>query len=270
MIRLSRQRLTFALVVAELIPLALAAQNLPALLRSAGVPMYDVEIVAEIPHSTESFTQGLVFHAGVLYESTGQYGESLLLRMNAATGEVLKSESLDASLFGEGLALCAGELFQLTWQEKTLLVYDPATFERKRSLSFEGEGWGLTAGEHGLIMSDGGGDLYFRRPDDFALDSTLTVTLASRLVKGLNELEYARGKVYANVLGLDYILEIDLASGVVTAVIDARSLRERVGLELMGSPLNGIAYDSARGEFFLTGKLWPTVFRVRLVRSFGG
>lgn len=237
--------------------------------RAHNVPIYDVEITAEIPHDSGSFTQGLLYFGGVLYESTGLYGKSTVRKLDPATGEVLQSVALDPDLFGEGIAYSRGELVQLTWLESVALVWSLPDLARTKSYRCHGEGWGLTADERSFIMSNGSPWLYRRDFDDFSLVDSVPVTIAGRRVNGLNELEYAAGRVYANFLGLDCIAEINPATGVITAVVDASALRDLVSGDAFQTPLNGVAYDPASREFFLTGKLWPKMFRVRFITSFG-
>jgi len=237
--------------------------------RAHNIPVYEVEIIGEIPHSTASFTQGLLYLAGSLYESTGLYGESTVRKINPATGEVLQSVALDSDLFGEGLAYYEGQLVQLTWLENVAMVWSLPEIARTRNYRYNGEGWGLAADENSFIMSNGSPWLYRRAFENFSLMDSVPVTIAGRRASGLNELEYADGHVYANFLGLDCIAEIDPATGVITGVVDAAALRDLVPGDPTGTPLNGIAYDSASGEFFLTGKLWPKIFRARFVTSFG-
>jgi len=245
------------------------AAGLADFARAHNVPVYEVEITGEIPHSTENFTQGLLYQGGALYESTGLYGKSTVRKLDPATGEVLQSVALDSDLFGEGIAYSQGELVQLTWLENVGLVWSLPELARTKNYRYHGEGWGLTADEHSFIMSNGSPWLYRRDFEDFSLLDSVAVTIAGRRVSGLNELEYAVGRVYANFLGLDDIAEIDPATGSVTAVVDAAALRDLVPGDPVNTPLNGIAYDSASGEFFLTGKLWPKIFRARFVTSFG-
>ena len=244
-------------------------QDFATFARNNSIPVYELEIVSTIPHSTDSYTQGLVYENGILYESTGLYGQSTLQKLDATTGEVLASRPLAPDLFAEGLTSCHDELFQITWQERTALVYSRETLDLVRTLAYDGEGWGLTSNGDRLIMSDGSYLLYFRDPSDLSLLDTVAVTLAGRRPRGINELEFAHGHVYANVLGSDEILEIDPESGSVTGVVDAASLRDQIAATLLEKPLNGIAYDAASGDFFLTGKLWPAIYRVRFVRSMG-
>ena len=247
----------------------IAAAGFADYARTHNVPVYEVEVAAEIPHSTQSFTQGLLYLDGVLYESTGLYGQSTLRKLDPATGQVLQSVALDSDLFGEGLAYYEGELVQLTWLENVALVWSLPEMVRTKSHRYDGEGWGLTADEQSFIMSNGSPWLFRRAFEDFSLTDSVAVTIAGQRVNGLNELEYAAGRVYANFLGLDYIAEIDPATGFITGVVDARALRDLVPGDVFNTPMNGIAYDSASREFFLTGKLWPRIFRARLVTSFG-
>jgi glutamine cyclotransferase len=245
------------------------AAGLADFARAHNVPVYEVEITGEIPHSTESFTQGLLYQGGALYESTGLYGKSTVRKLDPATGEVLQSVALDSDLFGEGLAYYEGQLVQLTWLENVALVWSLSELARTKNYRYHGEGWGLTTDKKSFIMSNGSPWLYRRAFADFSLVDSVAVIIAGRRVSGLNELECAAGRVYANFLGLDDIAEIDPATGLITGVVDAVALRDVVPGEPVNTPLNGIAYDSASGEFFLTGKLWPKIFRARFVTSFG-
>ena len=239
------------------------------LVRASGLPISQVEIISQIPHDTASFTQGLIYDRGVLFESTGLYGQSSVRKINPSTGEILKTVGLDSTFFGEGLTLCEGKLFQITWREQTALIYRPDRLESIGMFRYDTEGWGLTADGKRLIMTDGTSTLYFRNPTDFSRMSEVTVTLAGRPIQYLNELEFVNGLVYANILNEDYIVEIDPTSGQVTGVVDARSLRDVMpGLDPQ-YPLNGIAYDHTSGDFYLTGKLWPFIFRVHFVRNLG-
>lgn len=239
------------------------------LVHASKVPLYQVEVVGQIPHNPQSFTQGLLYSAGVLYESTGLYGSSSLQKINPVSGDTLKVIPLDSALFGEGLTLCDGALVQLTWREETALKYQLDNLEPAGEWRYETEGWGLTTDGKRLIMTDGTAAMYFRSPKDFSLQERITVTLVGQPVRFLNELEYANGKVYANVLSQDYIVEIDPVGGAITGVIDAHDLRDLMpGLDPT-NPLNGIAFDSTTGDFYVTGKLWPTIFRVRFVRNLG-
>ncbi|MDX1973801.1 MAG: glutaminyl-peptide cyclotransferase, partial [Candidatus Sumerlaeia bacterium] len=215
------------------------------------------------PRDTLSFTQGLELYNGILYESGGLYGESLLRTVNPNTAEVIQTIPLEATYFAEGLTILDGRLFQLTWKEETAFVYDAATLAFQEEFPYEGEGWGLTNDGKALIMSNGSAELTFRNPETFQAFRTVTVTYNGKPVLGLNELEYARDHVYANVLGEDAILKIAPGSGRVVQVIEATALRpksQRTPLQV----LNGIAYDSATDRFLLTGKQWPALFEVEM------
>jgi glutamine cyclotransferase len=230
-----------------------------------------VRVVARHPHDPDAFTQGLLLHQGELYESTGQYGESSLRRVELETGRVLAERALPAEWFGEGLARVPGEgaegdrLIQLTWQEGVAPVWRLDDLERAGEHRYGGEGWGLCHDAKGrLVMSDGSARLTFRDPRTFAETGAVTVTLEGRPVSLLNELECVGDRVLANVLGSDSLVEIDSATGRVTALIDASGLltpAERAATDV----LNGIAHDPADGTLLLTGKLWPWLFRVEVV-----
>jgi glutamine cyclotransferase len=222
-----------------------------------------------MPHNPLSFTQGLFFHDGVLYESIGQYGESSLQTLDPKTGEALRVIPLDPALFGEGLSLCDDKIVQLTWREGVAMIYNLSDLAIVGSWRYETEGWGLTTDDRRLIMSDGSPFLYYRSTTDFSLDTKLPVTIAGQPVQWLNELEFVKGRVYANILSEDYIVVIDPTTGNVVEAVDARILREKIPPKFPPDPLNGIAYDSTSGDFFLTGKLWPSIFRVRFVKNIG-
>lgn len=226
------------------------------------VQQLSVKILAVYPHDTSSFTQGLVRDGGCLYESTGERGHSKLRQVRLADGKVIQNRDLEARYFGEGLALAEGKLIQLTWTSGVAFVWNPDTFEPEGQFTYSGQGWGLTFDGTWLIMSDGSSELTLRDPKSFAVWRRLPVTLYGRPVENLNELEYAKGEVYANVWQSTQIMRIDPSSGHVTAVIDASSLPYRP--RIPGSDvLNGIAFDPQKGTFLLTGKLWPKIFEVR-------
>lgn len=231
-----------------------------------GVQQLRVQVVNSFPHDRASYTQGLVYAEGKLYESAGQYGQSSLRRVDLDSGRVEKLVPLPASVFAEGLARVGDELIQLSWKEERAFVWRLATFEPVREHSYRGEGWGLTLDPVGqrLVMSSGSSRLEFRDPKTFAVTGSVDVTRHGVPVANLNELEWWDGQVYANIWQTDLIVRINPASGAVTAVIEATDLLtrdERVGAEV----LNGIAVVPERGTFFITGKLWPRLFEVRFV-----
>ncbi|RPH93911.1 glutaminyl-peptide cyclotransferase [candidate division KSB1 bacterium] len=236
--------------------------------RTAELPVYTLEIVSELPHDTAAYTQGLVYHNGFLYESTGLYKQSSLRKLDAQSGEIVQTVSLDDNLFGEGLALCNGELIQLTWQENLALVYRLGDLARVKTIPFDGEGWGLAADGDRLYMTDGSSLLQLREPVDFSLQSRMKMKIADYEMNAVNELEFAWNGLWGNLLGLDYIAQIDPADGQVLAVVDASMLRTLAGGNATEQPMNGIACEPASNEFFLTGKLWPKIFRVRFIKDF--
>jgi glutaminyl-peptide cyclotransferase len=222
------------------------------------------EVVETYPHDRGAFTQGLVFDNGRLLESTGLVGQSSLREVELATGRVVRRADVPRPIFAEGLALVGGELIQLTWQSQQALRYDRRTFARKGEFTYTGEGWGLCFDGRHLVMSNGSAELSLRRPADFGVARTVTVTMDGRPLRDLNELECVDGAVYANVWQRDLIVRIDPGSGRVTARIDVPpllSVLERQNVDV----LNGIAYDPTSKTFLITGKLWPKVFRVKFV-----
>ena len=219
-------------------------------------------VIASFPHDITSFTEGLVYDRGVLFESTGLYGESKLRKIDLASGRVLAQVRLTDAYFGEGLALLGGELFQLTYKEGRCFVYDAATLERKRELTYAGEGWGLTTDGTRLVMSDGSSTLTFRDPRAFEVERRIIVTGAAGPVLNVNELEWVRGTILANVWGTNTIIRIDPASGRVVEATDLGYLPEPRRGATEDDVLNGIAYDAAGDRLFVTGKRWSHVFQV--------
>jgi glutamine cyclotransferase len=226
--------------------------------------MLKLRVLRELPHDPSAFTQGLLLHQGQLYESTGQYGQSSLRRWSQETGEVQQRVKLGPGLFGEGLALVEDRLIQLTWRRGQALVYDLASLRKISSFEYAGEGWGLTFDGAALVMSDGSDTLTFRDPESFRPLRHMRVRLQGRPLRNLNELEWAKGSVYANIWMEDWIARIDPATGEVTGVIDASGLLTAAE-QAKADVLNGIAYDQESGRFVITGKLWPKAFEVELV-----
>jgi len=228
-----------------------------------------VKVLRTFPHDRQAFTQGLVYHEGRVYESTGLVGKSSLRRVEFETGRVEKVVPIDGPYFGEGLARLGSELVQLTWQNGRAFVWSLDGFARLREHEYQGEGWGLCADGKRLVMSDGSDRLTFRDPGNFSVSGSVTVTRGGSPVRQLNELECAAGLVYANLWGSDTIARIDPASGEVTGWIDAGGLlspAERNGADV----LNGIAYVPERNTFLITGKLWPRLFEVEFVPTSPG
>ncbi len=227
------------------------------------VQYYTVHIIRTLPHSTRSFTQGLVYHDGTLYESTGLYGQSSLQKIDIATGAIQKFLPV-ADVFAEGLARWNDRLIQLTWKSKTAFIYARADFSLIGLFEYDTEGWGLTADEQHLIMSNGTDVIFFRNPDSFEIERRLSVTYEGRPLQRLNELEYIDGFIYANVWYEDVIVQIEPQQGEVIGVIDATPLLKMLPPLSGDHVLNGIAYNEETKSLYLTGKNWPALFEVTL------
>mgnify|MGYP001820302048 CR=1 FL=1 len=224
------------------------------------------EIVASYPHDTNAFTQGLVMHEGRLFEGTGQYGASTLREVSLETGEIVRSSRLSRAYFGEGITIMGDRVFQLTWRSGIGAVYDLASFEVDSTFRYTGEGWGLTHDSTHLILSDGTATLRFLDPTSFEVMRELEVTGPDGPVHRLNELEYVRGEIWANVWYEDFIVRIDPETGAVAGVIDLSGiypaqLRDREEVA------NGIAFDTDNERIYVTGKNWPQLYEIRLVSA---
>jgi glutaminyl-peptide cyclotransferase len=226
-------------------------------------PVHGYKVVATFPHDTSSFTQGLVFADGQMYESTGLEGESTLRRVDITTGQTLQRVDVPAQYFAEGLALVGDELLQLTWKNQLGFVYDKATFKPKRTFSYKTEGWGIAYdGVSQLVMSDGSDTLTFLDPTTFAATKTLRVREAGRAIGNLNELEFIEGEIWANVWMTDRIARISPNTGEVNAWIDLSTLYPESQRLPPADVLNGIAYDRATRRIFITGKKWPRLYQI--------
>lgn len=221
-----------------------------------------VQVVRAYPHDARAYTQGLVFENGFLYEGTGKYGESTLRKVELQTGRVVQSHSLDRRHFGEGIAIVGNQIVQLTWRSHVGIVYDKATFKEVRRFQYEGEGWGITYDGTHLVMSDGSSTLRFLDPKTFKEVRRILVQHQGRRLGQLNELEYVRGEILANVWYKDYIARILPETGRVVGWIDLRQLyprrRDREAV------MNGIAYDAENDRLFVTGKRWPRLYEIRV------
>ena len=230
-------------------------------------PVHGYAVVRDYPHDRAAFTQGLAFDdEGALYESTGQRGQSSLRRVELNSGTVLRRFDLPPSLFGEGITVFDDRIIQLTWQAGRAFVYDRTSFDLLQEFAYPSEGWGLTHDGRHLIMSDGTATLYFLNPDTFSEATRLTVRDHRGPVIRLNELEYARGAILANVWQTDRIARIDPRTGHVTGWIDLAGLLQPSDRGQPVDVLNGIAYDPRADRLFVTGKWWPRLFEITLTQ----
>lgn len=221
-------------------------------------------IIHTYPHNRDAFTQGLVFDKGVLYEGTGQETGSTLREVELETGKVLRQLNLDASLFGEGIALYHDRIYQVTWKNKIGFVYNKSDFKLLNKIYYPTEGWGLTTINDKIVMSDGTNILYFFEPEMFTVISKIEVYDNEKKVDQLNELEYIDGEIWANIWMTDLIARIDPVSGKVLAYINLKNLLPPSDRDAETDVLNGIAYDSSSRRVFVTGKKWPKLFEIAI------
>lgn len=246
---------------------ALATLLLVAGAAHAALPVYGFFVKNSYPHDAEAFTQGLLYHDGVLYESTGLQGRSSLRKVALTTGKVLQKTEIGHEFFGEGIALVNGEVDWLTWQNQIGFVYDLKSFKEKRRFPYKGEGWGLTSDAHHVYQSDGTDEIRVLDPKTLAEQKRIKVTAEGKPVNMLNELEMVNGELFANIWGADVIARIDPSTGRVVGWIDLTGLLPDA--KRGGNPdavLNGIAWDEKGKRLFVTGKLWPTLFEIELIR----
>lgn len=241
----------------------------PLDVQGGGVAHYTYRIVNTYPHDSQSYTQGLIFRDGFFYESAGRYGVSSLRKVKPETGVVLQRVPVEARHFAEGLTEWKGKLIQLTWETNTALVYDMATLKFERTFTYSWPGWGLTHDGTSLILSDGTDTLHFLNPDTFRETRSLRVKDGNTPVRNLNELEFVRGEIYANVYQTERIARISPTSGAVLGWIDMTGLLRpgEVQNQETDAVLNGIAYDATADRLFVTGKLWPRLFEIKLERK---
>lgn len=224
------------------------------------------------PHDTAAFTQGLEIYKGQMLESTGLDGHSSLRKVSEKTGKVSVLKKLDDELFGEGITVLRDTLYQLTWQNHVVLVYDPISFKIIRKMEWRSEGWGITTDGKHLIISDGSDKLYFTRPSDLKVEKIISVSDNYGPLNNINELEYINNTIYANRLDFDHIIRIDPSNGHVTGRMDLRDILKKysktdisyIETNLNGAVLNGIAWDSTSKKMYVTGKLWPLLFELQV------
>ncbi|GHT12880.1 glutaminyl-peptide cyclotransferase [Bacteroidia bacterium] len=226
---------------------------------------YTYNVVHAYPHDDRAYTQGLEFHNGTLYESTGVYGQSALRKVALETGRVVANQSLAGKYFGEGLTLLNGLLYQLTWQEGLCFVYDAATLRPLHQVRYTGEGWGLANDGSRLIMSDGSHIIRFLSPQNFSEEKRITIYNSTGYVNMLNELEMVEGELWANIYGSSLVARIDTASGAVLGMIDLTGILPPAQRTSRTDVLNGIAYDAVGKRIFVTGKNWSRLFEIKVI-----
>src|SRR5580704_7600958 len=240
-----------------------SAALLLAAVATAATPEYGYQVVHVYPHDPNAFTQGLEYRGGFLYEGTGLEGRSSLRKVKLETGEVLQQVNLPGQYFGEGITVFNQQIFELTWKAQVGFVYDQNNLRNLRSFGYPGEGWGLANDGVQIYMSDGSAQIRIWDPASLREQKRLTVHDGARQIERLNELEWVSGEIYANVWQTDRIARISPADGRVTGWIDLAGIlpaQDRAGVDV----LNGIAYDSLGGRLFVTGKLWPKLFEIKL------
>ncbi len=248
-----------------LAPLSAAADGPSA---ASSIPTYTYQVVHVYPHDPDAFIQGLFYLNGFLYESTGLNGQSSVRKVRLETGEVVRKVDISSEYFGEGLTYWENQLINLTWTSHVGFVFGLNSFELERRFSYAGEGWGITRNARALIMSDGTSELRFLDPRTLEEEHRIRVTANGADVDRLNELEWVKGQIFANIWQTDWIARIDPTTGHVVGWIDLTGLLP-VSDRMRGHPdvLNGIAYDAAADRLFVTGKLWPKLFEIRLHRK---
>ncbi|HEX3822006.1 MAG TPA: glutaminyl-peptide cyclotransferase [Candidatus Sulfotelmatobacter sp.] len=243
--------------------LAAAQSSRPS--RPRSTPEYTFEVVNRFPHDANAFTQGFAYHGGYFYEGTGRNGKSSLRQIKPETGEIVRKVDLAPEFFGEGITILGSEIFQLTWQSHTGFVYDLNSFQKLRSFQYDGEGWGLATDGHHLFLSDGSSEIRVLDPATASVRRRIKVRDEKTAVEQLNELEFVEGELYANVWHSDRIARISPRTGEVMGWINISGLPGPFYHLEAEAVLNGIAYDPEHKRLFVTGKLWPAIFEIRVV-----
>ena len=253
--------------IAVLATAALVAGSVVPSAHAGGIPVYHYKVVHTYPHDTGAFTEGLFYEDGYFYESTGEVGTSVVRKVRLDTGEVEQQVDTPAGYFGEGIIDTGTKLVQLTWREGVAFVYDKATLHLVGGFRYPGEGWALTRDATHIYMSDGTPTIRILDPASFERTGSINVTADGVPLQQINEVEWVKGQIYANVWQTDRIARIDPKTGHVVGWIDLKGLMDtsRLG-DLSNDVLNGIAYDAAHDRLFVTGKHWPSVFEIRIVR----
>ncbi len=254
-------------LITTLVVVGAAVGIAAALPRAAVLPVDTVRVVASYPHDPQAFSQGLVIADGILYEGTGTFGASSLRQVDLKTGRVERIVPLGQEYFGEGIALLGDKIFQLTWKNRLAIVYDRETLAPTSSFRYSGEGWGLTTDGKELILSDGTSYLRFLSAETFEVLRRVQVRTARGPVDQLNELEYVDGEIYANIWYSDRIARISPKTGAVLGWIDLSTLYPLSQRPSREHVLNGIAYDATSKHLYVTGKNWPRLYQVEVVKA---
>jgi len=254
------------LLMTGILYINLYAGDLPTVQNNT-IPEYTYLILKRIPHDYQAYTQGLVFDHDYLYESTGRHGQSSLRKVDPDNGAILTIHKLPQEFFGEGITIYKDKIYQLTWQEFTGFVYDRETFLVMEEFFYNTEGWGITQDGTHLIISDGTAFLYFLDPQNYEVLKTVEVKDNEGPVKNLNELEYINGEIFANILYSNRIARIDPQNGHIVGWVDLTGILAGEKIDYRIDVMNGIAYDSKMDRLFVTGKLWPRVFEIKLIKK---
>lgn len=228
---------------------------------------YTYKVKNSFPHSMTSYTQGLYWHEGYLWESTGEFGRSAFLKVDLESGNILHNIPLEDKYFGEGAALLNNKIYQLTWMNQMAFVYDAESLEKIDEFKYQGEGWGITTDGEKLYMSNGTHEIYILNPNDFSREATIDVRMNNRRVREINELEWIDGKIWANIFMSDLIIIINPSSGVVEGVVDLDGILPESEQHPNTDVLNGIAYDKEGNRIFVTGKNWSKLFEIEIVKK---
>ena len=229
-------------------------------------PIWRISVVNVFDHDPQAFTQGLVYHQGYLYESTGLYAKSALMKKDLSTGKILKAHKMPAEYFGEGIAILGKKIYQLTYQNETGFIYDLETFKITGQFSYRGEGWGLTTDGRYLMMSNGSSIITFHDPGTFKIIRRIQVKDGDTAVGRINEMAFVKGEIWANIFMEDVIVRISPQTGKVSGWVDLSPLYSYLPKNIQVDVLNGIAYDPLAERIFVTGKFWPKVFEIQLLK----
>jgi glutamine cyclotransferase len=236
----------------------------------AAVPEYSATIVKTYPHDPKAFTEGLLYQNGFLYESTGREGQSSVRKVQLDTGAVLEQHDIDKKYFGEGIVIWKNRLLELTWKDQIGFIYDVDSFKPLSNFHYAGEGWAFTRDDSQLYMSDGTSDIRVLDPDTLAEKRRIHVTCDGKPVKNINELEWVKGEIYADIWLTNLMARINPETGAIVGLVDMTDLRMLAAKTQAVDVVNGIAYDAATDRLFVTGKLWPTLYQITLLPRANG